>query len=59
MPWNGITPEAGVKLMKHALENGANFWNGVRRPSSTAIEPMKLITSRPSSTAQLTQTRHT
>lgn len=29
MPWNGITPEAGVKLMKHALDNGANFWNGV------------------------------
>ena len=30
MPWNPIEPSMAVKLMKAALDQGANLWNGVR-----------------------------
>jgi len=30
MPWNPIETPVVLKLMKAALDHGANLWNGVR-----------------------------
>lgn len=30
MPWKHVDHPAAAKVMKAALEQGANFWNGVR-----------------------------
>ena len=44
MPWNPIDPSMTVKLMKTALDQGANLWNGVstmakiRSQKSSAVE---------------------
>lgn len=29
MPWKNVTYPEAAKIMKTALEQGANFWNGV------------------------------
>lgn len=33
MPWKQISYPEAVKVMKAALEQGANFWNGVSVPT--------------------------
>ena len=55
VPWAPTKPSTAVEIMKHALEQGANLWNGVSHLRMAAhekrfIESM-LTLVRPSSTA--------
>lgn len=44
MPWKGLDHAASAKVMKAALDNGANFWNGVSSISLTIAYPTTWLT---------------
>ncbi|PGH26614.1 hypothetical protein AJ80_01743 [Polytolypa hystricis UAMH7299] len=44
LPWENVEPSAAVKVMKTALEQGANFWNGglfYGTPESNSLHLLK------------------